>query len=277
MLRKIFHLPIIFVSLYLGARKSPFSNLKDRREAFWVLLKLNFKKSRKTTGEYISFNFFGYKVYSYDYVSLLNLFNEIFIDGEYVFNAKSNKPKILDCGANIGMATLFFKKLYPDAEIICFEPNPLSFKLLEMNVTGNKLQHVTLLNKAISNEEGRLDFFVGNEKGSVMASLSEDRNDTSRITVDTVRLSQVIGNSKFDLAKIDVEGAEHLVIADLIQANKIDSISEYMIEYHHMIDRSKVELAGFLNKMEVFNFLYNVRARYRKVRLYQDIFLHFYK
>lgn len=277
MLHKILQLPILFVILFLGARKSPFKNTKDRREAFWILVRLNFKKSRKTTDEYVNFKFFGYTVYSYDYASLLNLFNEIFIDGEYVFEAKSNSPKILDCGANIGMATLFFKKLYPAAEIICFEPNPLSFKLLEMNVKGNGLQHVTLLNKAISNEEGQLDFFIGNGKGSVVASLSEDRNDTSRITVDTVRLSHVMGNATFDLAKIDVEGAEHLVIADLIESNKINSISQYMIEYHHMVDKGKAELAGFLSKIEAFNFLYNVRAKYRKARLYQDIYLHFFK
>lgn len=277
MLRKILHLPIILVSLYLSARKSPFKNSKDRREAFWVLLKLNFRKSRKTTGEYISFNFFGYTVYAYDHAVFLNLFNEIFIDGEYLFETKSHNPKILDCGANIGFATLFFKKLYPASEIVCFEPNPLSYKLLEMNVKGNNLQNVTLINKAISNEEGSLDFFIGNEKGSVIASLSEDRNDTSRITVETIRLSQFMGNAKFDLAKIDVEGAEHLVIADLVEANKINSINEYMIEYHHMVDKGKTEFAGFLTRMEAFNFLYNVRAKYRKVRLYQDIFLHFYK
>lgn len=277
MFRKILHLPIILVSLYLGVRRCPFKTRKDRFEAFRVLLKLNFNKHKKTESEFVTCKIFGYQVYAYNYTSLFNLFNEIFIDGEYFFSTRSSSPKILDCGANIGFATLFFKKLYPNAEIICFEPNPLSYKLLEMNVKVNNLHDVTLINKAISNEVGHLDFFIGNEQGSVVASLSEDRSNTSRITVEAIQLSQFIGNEIFDLAKIDIEGAEHLVIEDLSQANRVNSIKEYMIEYHHMTDKGRVNLAGFLSSMESFGLLYNVRAKYRSIRFYQDIFLHFYK
>jgi|APTNR8051073442_1049403.scaffolds.fasta_scaffold02574_10 FkbM family methyltransferase len=276
MISKIFHLPLILVSLYISVRRCPFKTNKERRHLFWILLKLNFLKSSKPKGEFVRFRILDYDIYAYDYISLLNLVNEIFINGEYLFESETASPKILDCGANIGMAALFFKKLFPGAEIVCFEPNPLSYKLLEMNVRGNDLQHVTIINKAVADEVGKLDFFIGNEKGSVIASLSEDRNNTSRISVDAIRLSEFIGERKFDLAKIDVEGAEHAVINDLILDNKINSIGEFMIEYHHMVDKKNTRLAEFLEKMERSGFLYNVRAKYRRIGNYQDIFFHFY-
>lgn len=49
---------------------------------------------------------------------------EIFIRGEYFFETEKTAPVILDCGANIGLATLFFKRIYPKARITCGEADP---------------------------------------------------------------------------------------------------------------------------------------------------------
>ena len=52
------------------------------------------------------------------------LYREVFAEREYWFATDNPRPLILDCGSNIGMAILFFKSLYPDAEITAFEPAP---------------------------------------------------------------------------------------------------------------------------------------------------------
>jgi FkbM family methyltransferase len=67
---------------------------------------------------------------------------------------------ILDCGANIGMATLFFKWLYPNARIDAFEPDPKTFQLLENNVKQNHLTNVATHNCALWDIDGKIDFFV---------------------------------------------------------------------------------------------------------------------
>src|SRR5262245_63730688 len=49
-----------------------------------------------------------------DYGTTLTLFEEIFLRRAYPFRPRRPRPLVVDCGANIGMATLFFKALAPD-------------------------------------------------------------------------------------------------------------------------------------------------------------------
>ena len=51
-----------------------------------------------------------------------------------IFILQNHLHKFIDCGANIGISILFFKKQYPDCTIMAFEPNPHAFPLLEKNV-----------------------------------------------------------------------------------------------------------------------------------------------
>jgi FkbM family methyltransferase len=69
-------------------------------------------------------------------------------------------PAIFDCGANIGMATLYFKWLYPNARIEAFEADPTAFAVLEMNIARNRLTNVTAHNCALWDENGQIEFFV---------------------------------------------------------------------------------------------------------------------
>lgn len=59
----------------------------------------------------------GYRIRFMDEGSFRHLFYEIFATGSYFFQSDSANPLIFDCGANIGMSILFFKKLYPNARI----------------------------------------------------------------------------------------------------------------------------------------------------------------
>src|SRR5437773_1931564 len=108
-------------------------------------------KTRKIDG--ISFSFLNEKEFEF-------LYHEIFKVEEWRFTAKTPSPFIIDCGAHIGISVLYFKKLYPRAKIAAFEPNPDTFKLLELNIRQNNLSDVKLVNAAISNstEEG-IDFY----------------------------------------------------------------------------------------------------------------------
>ncbi|MEK9138188.1 MAG: hypothetical protein AAB393_13765 [Bacteroidota bacterium] len=61
--------------------------------------------------------FLGFHIHCFDYRIVHLLFRTMFLRNEYFFRSDSPHPVILDCGANIGMATLFFKWLYPDCEV----------------------------------------------------------------------------------------------------------------------------------------------------------------
>ena len=54
----------------------------------------------------------GYKISFMGEAHLRWLFGEIFMDASYFFHTDNDRPLIFDCGSNIGMSVLFFKKLY---------------------------------------------------------------------------------------------------------------------------------------------------------------------
>jgi FkbM family methyltransferase len=53
--------------------------------------------------------------------------------------AEGKKPLVVDCGANIGVSTLWFKQRYPDAFIIAIEPAESNYELLLMNCNTDNI------------------------------------------------------------------------------------------------------------------------------------------
>src|SRR6478752_2497070 len=64
----------------------------------------------------------GYRVAYRGAGHLRYLFREIFMRGDYYFESDNAQPTIIDCGSNIGISVLFFKRLFPQCRIIAFEP-----------------------------------------------------------------------------------------------------------------------------------------------------------
>jgi FkbM family methyltransferase len=166
----------------------------------------------------------------FDYV-----YSEKFKVNEYIFSAKTSIPFIIDCGANIGLSVLYFKKLYPQAKIIAFEPNPETFKLLEINVQQNNLQDVQLINAAVSDSLTELEFYVNDD--NYPWSLSDTCvKDTyggpagwKTIRVPAVKLSSYI-TQHVDLLKLDIEGMEETVLKEI--EDKLGEIEEIRLEFH---------------------------------------------
>jgi FkbM family methyltransferase len=204
----------------------------------------------------------GYKVEGYDYGSICFLYNEIFFRGEYAFNSLNPAPVIFDCGANIGMATIFFKWLYPEAIIYSFEPAPDAYALLEKNIIANKLSSVYLFNVALTDMEGDITFYSDPEvKGSLRASLFSERLLNDPIIVKGQRLSHFIGSLQIDFLKMDVEGAEIIVFKDLSKTSSLQCVQQMVVEYHHHITPADSDLAQFLSNLEVNGFEYQIDAR----------------
>jgi tRNA G46 methylase TrmB len=61
-------------------------------------------------------------------------YEQVFIDKEYDFLVKKQPKVIVDAGANIGLASIYFANKYPDAKIIAIEPEQSNFELFKENV-----------------------------------------------------------------------------------------------------------------------------------------------
>jgi FkbM family methyltransferase len=209
-------------------------------------------------------NLLGWKVRHLGRHGLRLLFSEIFARQEYLFHTSRPDPVILDCGANIGMATLYFKWLYPEAHIAAFEPDPVTFKILEQNVSDNGLSHVATHNIALAGEEKDLPFHVP-EPGSLMMSALASRGGAQSVDVQARRLSSFI-YGEVDLLKLDIEGLEGEVIRELAASGKLSSIREAIIEVHHNLPETTRNLSSILSTLENAGFRYNVVDCYPRSR-----------
>ena len=221
----------------------------------------------------------GYTITAYGYKTLQYLFQEIFLSNEYYFEALNETPTIIDCGANIGVSVLYFKRLYPNARILAFEPNPHAFRLLEKNIARNDIKNVSAFNFALSDKDGEIAFYCNEDMGTLKGSLRRDRGGGTEMKVKSVRLSEFIDKleTRVDLIKIDVEGGENEIITDLCASRAIEKIDEIVIEYHHKIGDEPGNFSEFLGKFEQNKFDYNLSALFLELRTFQDILIHFYR
>ena len=173
----------------------------------------------------------GFKVYYEKFLYVLDLYKEVFRDRLYDFEPSTWEPKILDLGANIGMATLRFKKLFPAAKIVCFEPQARAFELLSRNVRKNNLRGVALNNLAVSDHDGEIDFFSEPGIGSCPGAGVLPVSGFTESRVRCVKLSDYI-TERIDLLKMDIEGSELSVLSELAIAGKLQMIDRVFLEYH---------------------------------------------
>ena len=170
---------------------------------------------------------FGFDFRFVDSASFVGQFNEIFRNQIYKFTCKKNNPFIIDCGANIGTGILFFKKIYPEAEVLAFEPDKDIFKVLEQNIKNANLSGVIILNKAVWENDGRKEFY---QDGADSGYIIEERDGFKKvIEIDTFRLKNVLVRP-IDFLKIDIEGAEYTVVKDCDE--NLKNVSNIFIEYH---------------------------------------------
>lgn len=191
---------------------------------------------------------------------LMYLFSNVFLRQEYYFETNSPAPFIVDCGGNIGMATLYFKWLYPAAEVITFEPDPVIFELLRTNIGRNGVSGVQLENAALFETEGPLDFFVDRTAaGGLINSVNPLRGESEKLTVPGVRLSTYL-DREVDFLKIDVEGAEHAVMRELESSGALSGVKRMVMEYHHHIAAGEDRLGDMLGILERAGFGYQLEA-----------------
>lgn len=181
-----------------------------------------------------------------DSASFDSSYRSIFRHKIYNFKANSNNPRIIDCGANVGLSVVFFKRLYPEAKIVAFEPDKNIFDVLSMNVSSFSLADVQLINKAVWSEEKEL-FFEPDSADGGHVSL-----DDKGIKVQAVALEPYL-REKVDFLKIDIEGAELEVLMSI--KDSLKNVENIFIEYHSFVVEDQ-RLDTILNILNESGFRY---------------------
>jgi FkbM family methyltransferase len=187
-----------------------------------------------------------------DSLSFLEMYEDIWEREAYRFPRTAEKPLILDGGANVGVGVAYFKHLYPDSEIIAFEPDEKIFPVLKRNVEGRGFQGVTLVPHALWREETDLAFLA---EGTYGGRIARER-DPAAGKVRAVRLRNYL-DRKIDLLKLDIEEGETEVLEDC--ADRLDQVRHLFVEYHGDQERPQT-LPRLLYLLSTAGFRLNLHA-----------------
>ncbi|MEM0118123.1 MAG: FkbM family methyltransferase [Conexivisphaerales archaeon] len=118
---------------------------------------------------------------------------------------------VLDVGANLGHFTVLAAKKAINGTVYSFEPDPFTFKLLNQNCKINMVKNVVTFNLACLDREGvfTLNLRLKNLGGHSFVKM---HSWWPRETVKTVRLDDILKQTKLDVAKIDAEGSEVMIL-----------------------------------------------------------------
>jgi FkbM family methyltransferase len=172
-----------------------------------------------------------------DAASLLSAFDVVVVKRWNDFTSNKKNPVILDGGANIGISAIHYKRLFPDAVITSFEPDPRACDCLRRNLVANGIHDVEVVEKALWTSSGRTSFFSeGADANRVVCASDEIEHLTSltpaakQFEVETVRLADYLARTRFDLVKLDIESAEAEVIVDA--GETLRNVNNLVIEFH---------------------------------------------
>jgi FkbM family methyltransferase len=186
---------------------------------------------------------------------VLHNYSEIFIYGEY-----SKVPEyrvregdiVLDAGAFVGLYTLSVAD--KASLVIAVEPNPASYIFLTNNIKINNLNSkIITYNVALGDFEGNAILYV--EDWLAGSSTLFDfwhiyYGHSLKIPVKVVKLDNILKNvgiDRVDLMKIDVEGAELMVLRGAMDHLKRRLIKRLIMEIHLDVISVK-EVKDFLEK-----------------------------
>ncbi len=254
-------------------------HIPDRRHLLRFFARIIAQEARGQKGQ-TEARFLGSTLRARSPNALATLISEIFVEGTYEVGDLPSDSVIVDCGANIGVATFFFHLRYRPRSIVAFEPDPSAYELLVTNVTANGWTEVAAKQHALSDRTGTMDlFFDPADAASLRVSGLRERVSVASRAVECVRLSSVLPDH-VDLLKIDVEGMEWAILGDLVEANALGQIDRIAIEYHHHLSNDDDRLSEFVGLLENAGFGYQIAGSKPHVfatPYYQDLMVYAYK
>ena len=147
---------------------------------------------------------------------------------------------IFECGSRDAIDSLKMFDFYQPKKIFCFECNPDSVNVCRETIGENN--NIILVNKAVSNNDGEIDFYVTDMDKSIdknigasSALLHLDNKESffqKKITVNSITLKTFMEENNInniDLLCLDLQGYEKIALEGL--GDKIKNVKYIISEY----------------------------------------------
>jgi len=178
------------------------------------------------------------------------ILNEIWIHKSYLpngFEINSNDV-VVDIGAHIGVFSIMAAYYANLGKVYSFEPMKENFNLLNENINLNRLSNITSFNKAVSDKDGKLKFFVSKTKNKGQNSMTRLSENQEEISVDKISFKKFIKKiPQINFLKMDCEGSEYDIFYSL-NKKELAKIKKIAMEYHNYGKGTGKELREFLEK-----------------------------
>jgi FkbM family methyltransferase len=165
-------------------------------------------------------------------------FYQIFIGKEYEFDLPFEPKSIIDGGANIGLSTIYLKSKFPNAKVICVEPDEENFEVLKANVQG--LKDVTLLKGGLWHTKTMLNISDKYNAGKWAMVVEEaEVSDKDKSLIETFTIDEILetsGLESIDLLKLDIETAERELFSKNFQS-WLPKTKAIVIELHDWMSK----------------------------------------
>ena len=164
-------------------------------------------------------------------------------DALMAFYGSAERPIIVDAGANIGAASVWFGDRFQKAAVVAVEPDPGNLRVLRKNV--ERLPSVIPLQAAIASKPGNL--VLTDPGGGAWAFRTSSDPGARGEVVEAMTIEQILacaGAGTPFILKIDIEGAE----VDLFSrfAEDFDRFPLIIIEFHDWMLPGEASCRNFL-------------------------------
>jgi FkbM family methyltransferase len=190
-------------------------------------------------------------------------FEEVIVNQNCSIKYDFEPEVIIDCGAHIGLASVFFINKFPKSKIISIEPEQSNFEMLLKNTKdyGN----IHCLNCGVWNKSANL-LIKDNEFGNWAFSVEEvdfcNENTIPAITINDIM--KRYNFDKIDILKINIEGSEK----ELFESNFEEWLSKtkiVIIDLHDSIRNGASR--SFFKALSNYNFSLSLNRGYFICRL----------
>ncbi len=177
---------------------------------------------------------------------------------DFIKKNLSEGDVFFDIGANIGLMSIFSSYCVgKTGKVYAFEANPETAKLLQYNIELNKINNITIIDKAVGNATGKIKIYNNWAVNRGGATLIKPKQETDSFEVDLIKIDSITeyDSMKIGMIKIDVEGFEMDVLRGLekiLQKSKAPKlIVECSADRNNNYD-SVFEIYDFIKKVNKY-------------------------
>jgi FkbM family methyltransferase len=218
----------IFLARYISL---PYSMAKHLDYRGLVNFKVNGERlTMRSYGTPIELTVFWRGLFNAREGSELKLWSKLIMNADVVF----------DIGANNGLYALVASS-NKKAKIYAFEPVDQVYEMLLENINLNPQSNIEAFKLVVGANTGKEKLFIPKDGWVDIASIDAEfatrfSGDVKEVDVDSITLDEFVENKKISkdqviVCKIDVEGAESVVLSgmkNLLQSHKISFIAELL-------------------------------------------------